>query len=243
MKTSLFKGGLMVSIRRTLPYLLLLTIACLIYMPTYSFAHGVATGDQGYIQEVSGVNFFPYVYLGAKHMVSGYDHILFLFGVIFFLYRLPHVAIYVSLFAIGHSSTLLLGVFADIRANAYIIDAIIGISVIYKALDNLGAWQRWFGVQPNTKVATLIFGLFHGFGLATKIQEFDIAKDGLLVNLIAFNIGVEIGQLVALVGILIVMGFWRRHSSFLRQAYHTNVLLMSAGFMLFGYQLTGYFVA
>lgn len=243
MKPSLFKGEFFVPVRRAYPYMLLVLVACLMYLPNYSFAHGVAVGDQGYIQEISGINFFPYVYLGAKHMVSGYDHILFLFGVIFFLYRLPHVAIYVSLFAIGHSSTLLLGVFADIKANAYIIDAIIGISVIYKALDNLGAWQRWFGVQPNTKVATLIFGLFHGFGLATKIQEFEIAQDGLLVNLIAFNIGVEIGQIIALTGILIVMGFWRRNPGFLRHAYHANVLLMSAGFMLFGYQLTGYFVA
>ena len=243
MKTSFFKGAFSMPVWRDFPYLLLVIVASFLLLPSDSFAHGVALGDQGYIQEISGVNFFPYVYLGAKHMVSGYDHILFLFGVIFFLYRLPHVAIYVSLFAIGHSSTLLLGVFADIQVNAYIIDAIIGISVIYKALDNLGAWQRWLGVQPNTKVATLIFGLFHGFGLATKIQEFDIAQDGLLVNLIAFNIGVEIGQISALVGILIFMGFWRRHPSFLRHAYHSNVLLMSAGFMLFGYQLTGYFVA
>ena len=243
MKPSLFKDELSVPVRQAFPYLLLILVACLMFLPNYSFAHGVASGDQGYIQEITGINFFPYVYLGAKHMVSGYDHILFLFGVIFFLYRLPHVAVYVSLFAIGHSSTLLLGVFADIQANAYIIDAIIGISVIYKALDNLGAWQRWLGVQPSTKIATLIFGFFHGFGLATKIQEFEISQDGLFVNLIAFNIGVEIGQIVALIGILIVMGFWRRHASFFRHAYHANVLLMSAGFMLFGYQLTGYFVA
>jgi hypothetical protein len=243
MKPSLFKGEFNVPRRQLYSYAIFMLIALLLYLPSLSFAHGVAVGDQGYIQEITGVNFFPFVYLGAKHMVSGYDHILFLFGVIFFLYRLPHVAIYVSLFAIGHSSTLLLGVFADIKANAYIIDAIIGISVIYKALDNLGTWQRWLGVQPNTKVATLVFGLFHGFGLATKIQEFEIAQDGLFVNLIAFNVGVEIGQLVALIGILIVMGFWRRSPSFFRHAYHTNVLLMSAGFMLFGYQLTGYFVA
>ena len=95
------------------------------------FAHGVATGDQGYIQQINGINFVPFMYLGAKHMVTGYDHILFLVGVIFFLYRLRDIGIYVTLFAIGHSSTLIFGVFADIHINAYIIDAIIGLYIIH----------------------------------------------------------------------------------------------------------------
>ena len=205
-----------------------------------ALAHGVAAGDAGYIEAVGGLNLLPFAYLGAKHMVTGYDHLLFLFGVIFFLYRLPHIAIYVSLFALGHSSTLLLGVYFEIPANAYVIDAIIGLSVVYKALDNLGAFQRWFGLQPNTKAATLIFGFFHGFGLATKIQDFDMDPDGLLGNLIAFNVGVELGQLLALGAMLILMGFWRRSASFLTHAYRANVVLMTAGFMLVGYQLTGY---
>ena len=183
------------------------------------FAHGVATGDQGYIQQINGINFVPFMYLGAKHMVTGYDHILFLVGVIFFLYRLKDIGIYVSLFAAGHSSTLLLGVFADIHINPFIIDSIIGLSVVYKALDNLGAFQRWFGVQPNTKISTLIFGLFHGFGLAAKIIEFEIDSNGLFTNLIAFNIGVEIGQLLALSTILILISYWRKKSSFLTHAY------------------------
>lgn len=204
-------------------------------------AHGVTQGDQGYIQEITGTNIIPYIYLGAKHMVTGYDHLLFLLGVIFFLYKASHIGIYVSLFAIGHSSTLLIGVYFDIPANAYLIDAIIGFSIVYKALDNLGAYQRWLGFQPNTKLATLIFGLFHGFGLATKIQEFDISSDGLLANLIAFNVGVEIGQLLALSGILILISFWRKHDLFYKQAYNANTLLMTAGFMLIGFQLTGYF--
>lgn len=204
-----------------------------------AWAHNVAEGDKGYIQESSGVLFFPFIYLGAKHMVTGYDHLLFLFGVIFFLYRMKDIGIYVTLFAIGHSTTLLFGVLTGISANAYVIDAIIGLSVVYKALDNLGAYQRWFGFQPNTKIATLVFGFFHGFGLATKIIEFQIAEDGLVPNLIAFNIGVEIGQLLALGGILIAMGFWRRTSSFMRHAFAANVLLMTAGFVLVGYQLAG----
>ena len=208
-----------------------------------AFAHAVAEGDKGYIQEITGVHLLPFIYLGAKHMVTGYDHILFLFGVIFFLYRLKHIGIYVSLFAVGHSTTMLLGVYFNVGVNSYIIDAIIGLSVVYKALDNIGAFQRWFGFQPNTKAATLIFGLFHGFGLATKILDFDISPDGLIPNLLAFNVGVEIGQLLALGAILIAMGYWRRTDSFWRHAYTANTSMMTAGFVLIGYQLTGFFVS
>jgi hypothetical protein len=210
---------------------------------TPALAHAVTEGDKGYILEISGVHLIPFMYLGAKHMVTGYDHLLFLLGVVFFLYHLKHVALYVSLFALGHSITMLAGVYFDWNVNAYLIDAIIGLSVVYKALDNLGAYQRWFGVQPDTKAATLIFGLFHGLGLATKILDYDVASDGLLPNLLAFNVGVEIGQLLALTAILIVMGYWRRTKSFWRHAYTTNVVMMMAGFVLIGFQLTGYFVA
>lgn len=205
-------------------------------------AHGVADGDKGYIQETTGFLFAPFVYLGAKHMVTGYDHLLFLFGVIFFLYKMKDIGIYVTMFAVGHSLTLLFGVLANISVSPYLIDAIIGLSVVYKALDNLGAYQRWFGFQPNTKAATLIFGLFHGFGLATKLQDFQLAPDGLILNLVSFNIGVELGQLLALGAILIVMGYWRRTQSFWRHAYTANVVLMTFGFILTGYQLAGFFL-
>jgi hypothetical protein len=208
-----------------------------------AFAHAVTEGDKGYIQEISGVHLLPFMYLGAKHMMTGYDHILFLFGVIFFLYRIRHIAIYVSLFALGHSTTMILGVYFNVGINSYLIDAIIGLSVVYKALDNIGAFQRWLGFQPHTKIATLVFGLFHGFGLATKILEYQISPNGLVPNLLAFNVGVEIGQLLALAVILIAMSYWRRTSSFLRHAYTANVAMMSAGFILVGMQLTGYFVS
>jgi hypothetical protein len=212
-------------------------------MAAEAFAHGVAEGDKGYIQEISGVHLMSFLYLGAKHMVTGYDHILFLLGVIFFLYRMKDIGIYVSLFAIGHSTTMLAGVFFNVGINSYIIDAIIGLSIVYKALDNMGAYQRWFGFQPDTKAATLIFGFCHGFGLSSKILDYEISPDGLLPNLLAFNVGVEIGQLLALGAILIVMGFWRRTPSFLKHAYTANVVMMAAGFLLIGYQLTGYFVS
>jgi hypothetical protein len=207
-----------------------------------ALAHGVTLGDKGYIQESSGVLFFEFVYLGAKHMVTGYDHLLFLFGVIFFLYKRKDIGIYVTLFAVGHIITLLAGVYFNIAINAYIIDAIIGLSVAYKALDNLGAYKRWFGFQPNTKAATMIFGLFHGLGLATKLQDFELAPEGLLPNLISFNIGVELGQILALSVILIAISFWRKTPSFWKHAYTANVALMVAGFVLVGYQIVGYIV-
>jgi HupE/UreJ protein len=233
MKTS----GSKFSVRALLGMLLCMAFA------TTAYAHGVAEGDQGYIEQTSGPQIIAFLYLGAKHMVTGYDHLLFLFGVIFFLYRIKHVAAYVTLFAIGHSTTLLAGVLLGTNISSYAVDAIIGLSVVYKALDNLGAYQRWFGFQPNTKAAVLIFGFFHGFGLATKLQEFSLSPDGLLINLISFNVGVEIGQFLALGAILIAMGYWRRTASFGRHAFAANVALMIAGFMLFGYQLTGYYVA
>jgi hypothetical protein len=176
-------------------------------------------------------------------MMTGYDHLLFLFGVIFYLYRREDVAKYVTLFAVGHVITLLSGVLFKVSINSYIIDTIIGFSIVYKALDNMGAFQRWLRFQPNPKVATLVFGLFHGFGLATKILEYDLPSDGLLFNLIFFNIGVEIGQLLALGGILIAISYWRKSKSFLRHAYNANVLLMMLGFLLMGYQMTGYFAS
>ena len=215
--------------------LLLLTLSA-----SAAFAHGVADDDKAFIQQNSGIQLLPFIYLGAKHMVTGYDHLLFLFGVIFFLYRMKDIGIYVSLFAIGHSVTLLFGVLSGTHVNPYIVDAIIGLSVVYKALDNLGAFQRVLGFQPNTKAAVLIFGFFHGFGLATKLQEFMSSREGLVPNILAFNVGVEMGQLLALSAILIAMGFWRRSSAFKHQAVAANAMLMAAGFVLVGYQLAGY---
>lgn len=230
--------------RRLTPGLLVLfALVTALLAEAAALAHGVEEGDQGYIQEISEIHLLSFLYLGAKHMVTGYDHILFLFGVIFFLFRLKDVALYVSLFAIGHSTTMLLGVYFNFGINSYVIDAIIGLSVVYKSLDNMGAFQRWLGFQPNTRIATLVFGLFHGFGLSSKILDYQIDPDGLLPNLLAFNVGVEIGQLLALAAILIVMGFWRQTSSFWRHAYTANVVTMTAGFVLVGYQLVGFSVS
>jgi len=224
---------------------LLLTLTALLLvalLPADALAHGVAKGDKGYIQQVSGFLAIPFAYLGAKHMVTGYDHLLFLLGVIFFLHRLKDIGLYVTLFAVGHSTTLLFGVLTGVSVSAYLVDAVIGLSVVYKALDNLGAFERWFGFQPDTRAATLVFGLFHGFGLATKILDFDMSPDGLIPNLIAFNVGVEMGQLLALSAILIAMSYWRRTASFARHAYAGNLVLLTLGFILTGYQLAGYYI-
>lgn len=207
-----------------------------------ALTHGVDDNTRVFLEQNSGMQFIPFIYIGAKHMFTGYDHILFLVGVIFFLYRSRDVLLYVSMFTVGHSITLLWGVLGDIQVNAYLIDAIIGFSVVYKGFDNLGGFKRVFGRQPNTKLAVLIFGLFHGFGLATKLQEFELAPDGLVANMIAFNIGVELGQFMALVFIVIVINFWRKLPSFERFSTITNTMLMSAGLMLMGLQLTGYYI-
>jgi hypothetical protein len=219
----------------------IVALLCMAAAAPVALAHGVTGGDAAYLESISGLHVFPLMYLGAKHMVTGYDHLLFLAGVIFFLYRLKDVALYATLFAIGHSATLLLGVLANIRANSYIVDAIIGLSVVYKALENIGAFSR-MGLAINPRFAVLAFGLAHGFGLATKLQDFELAREGLVGNIISFNVGVELGQVVALTVILLALQLWRRSGSFMRGAWLTNVLIMAAGFTLFGYQLTGYLV-
>jgi hypothetical protein len=195
--------------------LAILALFTLVLIPGTALAHDVTPGDAGYIQEIWGVHIIPFIYLGAKHMITGYDHIL-------------------------HSVTMLLGVWFGWGINAYIIDAIIGLSVVYKALDNLGAFQKWLGFQPNTKAATLIFGLFHGTGLASKILEYQIAEDGLLANLLSFNVGVELGQLLALFVILIVMGYWRRSPNFMRQGTLANIIMAGLGVLLTYQQIAGY---
>jgi hypothetical protein len=209
-------------------------------LPDLASAHNVSKQDAIFVQSNNGVAVFPFLYLGAKHMVTGYDHLAFLVGVIFFLYRLKDIVLYVSLFTIGHSITLLSGVLGGIHANSYIVDAIIGFSVVYKAFDNMGGFQRLFGFQPNTRGAVLIFGLFHGFGLATKLQELDLSRNGLVANILSFNVGVEIGQVLALTAILIALSIWRTRSGYLRHAFVTNTVLMTAGFLLVGYQVAGY---
>src|SRR5678809_1758805 len=206
--------------RQLSPKVSALALASLVALLSASLeAHGVSGKDAVYLQGLNGAAIGPLMYLGAKHMVTGYDHLLFLVGVIFFLYRLKDVLLYVSLFTIGHSVTLLAGVLGGVRANSFLIDAVIGFSVVYKAFENMDGFKRFFGFQPNTRVAVLVFGLFHGFGLATKLQEFELSPNGLVANILSFNVGVEIGQGLALTGILIALTYWRMRSGFMRHAF------------------------
>ncbi len=219
--------------------LLTAILPCLALVAGAAFAHGVSGDDQAFMLRSSGPLIGPYIYLGAKHMVTGYDHLLFLAGVMFFLYRLRDVGLYVTLFAVGHSITLLLGVLGGLHVNAYLVDAVIGLSVAYKAFENLGGFRR-LGVNPDTRAAVFIFGLFHGFGLATKLQDLAISPDGLVANMVSFNVGVELGQFLALGIIILLLNVLRASGQFFRIAGATNVAIMSAGFVLIGYQLMGY---
>ncbi len=217
-----------------------LALASSLLLPCIAIAHTIEGSDANFVQAIDGPAVGPFMYLGAKHMVTGYDHLLFLVGVIFFLYRPKHVVQYVTLFAIGHSITLLLGVLANLQVNAYLIDAIIGLSIVYKAFENMDGFKRLFGVEPNTKVAVFVFGLFHGLGLATKLQEFTLSDNGLVTNIVSFNVGVEIGQILALSAVFIILSIWRSNQSYLRHAFATNTVLMTGGFLLAGFQLSAF---
>jgi hypothetical protein len=216
-----------------------LFIGLLGFLVPGALAHGVGSDDLRLLTAGDGARPAPFMYLGAKHMVTGYDHLLFLAGVIFFLLRLRDVALYVTLFAVGHSITLLWGILGGIRADAHIVDAIIGLSVVYKAFDNLGG-LRMMHIPLDARAAVFAFGLAHGFGLSTKLQDAGLAADGLLPNMLAFNVGVELGQLAALSAIVIAFAYWRRTANFAPGAVIANVLLMAAGFTLFGSHVAGY---
>ena len=211
-------------------------------LPCIAFAHNVDTSDAAFLQAQSGVVFWPYFYLGAKHMVTGLDHLLFLAGIVFFLRGLRDVAIYVSLFALGHSLTLILGVMLELNANPYLVDAVIGLSVVYNALENLAQQRSWhFGL--DTRAAVFAFGLCHGLGLATKLRQITLPEAGLLTNLLEFNLGVEMGQLLALSAIVLLVFVWRQRPRFAVQAAAANWVIMTGGFLLMGIQLSAYWVA
>ena len=202
-------------------------------------AHTIEGSDAAFVQNIDGAAIGPFIYLGAKHMVTGYDHLLFLVGVIFFLYRPGHIVQYVTLFAVGHSITLLFGVLADLHVNAYFIDAVIGLSVAYKAFENMGGFAR-LGFEPDTRLAVFVFGLFHGLGLATRLQEFELSGNGLVTNILSFNLGVEIGQILALSLVYVALSVWRTRDSYLRHAFVTNTVLLGSGFLLTAYQLSAF---
>ena len=221
-----------------LPVAALLILVALA-IPAEAFAHDVAEGDKAFVRTIDGPAIIPFMYLGAQHMVTGYDHIAFLVGVVFFLRRLKDVLLYVSMFALGHSITLIGGVLLETGVNAYIVDAIIGVSVIYKGVENIGGFQK-LGWNFDTRIAVLVFGLFHGLGLATKVLDLGVSQNGLLTNLIAFNVGVELGQVLVLTLVVFALAAWRHTDSFKRYAFAANIVLILVGVGLTAYQIEGY---
>jgi hypothetical protein len=218
--------------------LFLALLLCL--TPTLLWGHDLSADNAAYVESLSGPAPFPFLYLGAKHMFTGYDHLLFLLGVIFFLYRPRDIVLYVTLFTVGHSITLLLGVLQGWQVSSHLVDAVIGLSIVYKAFENMGGFKQLLGFEPDTRVAVMIFGLCHGLGLATKLQDYVATEDGLVTNIVSFNLGVELGQLLALALILTVLLVWRGSARFQAQAFAVNSWVMCAGFVLAGYQFTGY---
>lgn len=209
-------------------------------LSTILFAHGISPEDIQMMKEGGNLR---YIWLGATHMLSGYDHLLFLFGVVFFLTSTKDIIKFVTVFTLGHSITLIFATFMKITANYYLVDAVIALSVIYKGFDNKKGFKNYLGVKsPNLLIMVLVFGLIHGFGLSTRLQQLPLSeeKSDLLLNIISFNVGVELGQIVALIGMLFILTLWRKRASFTRLSKVANDALMMAGFLLFLMQMHGY---
>lgn len=201
-------------------------------------AHGIDPNSAKALSQGGLLAFFE---VGAKHMLTGYDHLLFLFGVMFFLTSVREIFIYITAFTLGHSATLISATLAGIRANYFLVDAAIAISVIYKGFDNLDGFRRGFGVRaPNLLAMVFIFGLIHGFGLSTRFQNIGLPKDGLFGRLLSFNAGVELGQLAALIAMVAVLAVFRRSGAFDPLSRIANVGLMICGSLLFLMQVHGY---
>lgn len=218
----------------------LMIIGSWLLLCTGAYAHGISEADKAAM--LSGGN-LKYIWLGATHMLSGYDHLLFLFGVIFFLTSAKDIFKFVTVFTIGHSITLIFATFMAIRINYYIIDAVIALSVIYKGFDNNKGFPNYFGIKsPNILVMVLLFGLIHGFGLSTRLQQLPLGDQSvdMLLRIVSFNVGVELGQVMALIAMLVVLRYLRTHASFARYSRIANHFIIFLGFLLLLMQLHGY---
>lgn len=205
---------------------------------TAAFSHGMSAEDQA---RILNAGYFEYMQLGATHMLSGYDHLLFLFGVIFFLTHFRDILKFITVFTIGHSITLVFATLYGIKANYYLIDAVIALTVCYKAFDNLDGFKKYLQVSsPNLLWMVFVFGLIHGFGLSTRLQQLPLGDNGLVLKILSFNVGVEIGQVIALTLMLLALAAWRKRESFAQFSKACNVALMCAGVLLFLMQLHGY---
>lgn len=212
----------------------------LFFTSTAALAHGISAADKAAM--LNG-GYFQYVWLGATHMLSGYDHLLFIFGVIFFLTSFKDIVKFISVFTFGHCITLVFATFFKITANYYIIDAVIAVSVMYKGFENIDGFKKFFDWEaPKLLVMVFAFGLIHGFGLSTRLQQLPLGEDqiSILYRILSFNVGVEVGQIVALTVMLILLSGWRKAKSFTKFAYAANVGLIAGGIFLFFMQFHGY---
>ncbi|WP_414728812.1 HupE/UreJ family protein [Zhongshania aliphaticivorans] len=201
-------------------------------------AHGMSEADK---QRAIEAGLPDYVLLGAGHMLTGYDHLLFLFGVVFFLSRFSDIVKFITAFTVGHSITLVFATLYFVQANYFLIDAVIALTVCYKGFENLDGFKRYFGVgSPNLMYMVFGFGLIHGFGLSTRLQQLPMGEGSIVMKILAFNVGVELGQIAALTVMLALLVGWRKTASFKRFSVMANTLLIIIGGMLFLHQLHGY---
>ena len=215
-----------------------LWVLALLFIPAVLHAHGVSAADR---QAMESGGALQYVWLGATHMLTGYDHLLFLVGVVFFLTGFRDVVLFITAFTVGHSITLLGATLYGVSANPYLIDAVIALSVVYKGFENLDGFKRFLKVgAPSLLWMVFAFGLIHGFGLSTRLQELPLGDEGLVVRILAFNAGVELGQIAALSVILMFFAAWRKSASFTRFSTAANVGLVLAGIGLFVFQVNGF---
>lgn len=210
----------------------------LLLFPAFVMAHEVSDADQ---EILNNGDLFSYIYVGAKHMLTGYDHLLFLTGVIFYLNGFKDIIKFISVFTLGHCITLIGATYIGIKADEHLIDAVIALSVFYKGFENLGGFKKLNIESPNLLFMVFIFGLIHGFGLSTRLQSFDVGSDQFLAKIISFNIGVEFGQIIALIPIVILITEWKKRKSFEAFYKSANTYLIIAGIGLFIYQLYNYF--
>ena len=208
-------------------------------LPIIAHAHGVSPEDQA---TLANGGLLSYIIVGAKHMITGYDHLLFLVGVIFFLKDFKDIVKFVSVFTIGHSITLIFATYFGIKADEHLIDAVIALSVLYKGFENLGGFSKILKTKsPNLLLMVFIFGLIHGFGLSTRLQSFDLGEGSFLAKIICFNVGVELGQITALIPIIFIINFWKNKSGYKSFYNITNWFLVFAGIALFIFQLYMYY--
>lgn len=217
-----------------------LMAAAMSFSPVLALAHGISAADK---QRMLEGGYLQYVGLGATHMLTGYDHLLFLFGVVFFLTTFKEITKFVTVFTIAHCITLIFATFFKITMNYFIIDAVIAISVMYKGFDNNGGFQKYLQMKsPNMLTMVFIFGLIHGFGLSTRLQQLPLGDDkmGMLGRILSFNVGVEIGQVAALCGMVAVLALWRKRPSFQKFSWVFNQGIIFAGILLLFMQLHGF---